>query len=51
VAEVLGYRESVEPLLRRSATHEIDTRAPLHEVVTAVLRLSGVEEQRRPDDG
>lgn len=45
LAEVLGYLETVEPRLRRSATHEIDTRAPLDEVVAAVLRLSGVEER------
>lgn len=48
LAEVLGYLETVEPRLRRSATHEIDTRAPLGEVVAAVLRLAGVEEQRPP---
>jgi shikimate kinase len=49
LAEVLGYLETVEPRLRRSATHEIDTRAPLDEIVAAVLRLSGVEERGRPD--
>lgn len=43
LAEVLGYLETVEPLLRRGATHEIDTRAPLGEVVAAVLRLAGLE--------
>jgi broad-specificity NMP kinase len=48
LAEVLGYLETVEPRLRRSATHEIDTRVPLDEVVAAVLRLSDVEEQRPP---
>jgi shikimate kinase len=42
LAEVLGYLETVEPLLRRGATHEIDTRAPLSEVVAAVLQLAGV---------
>jgi shikimate kinase len=51
LAEVLGYLETVEPRLRRSATDEIDTRAPLDEVVAAVLRLSGVEEQRPPAGG
>jgi shikimate kinase len=45
LAEVLGYLETVEPRLRRSATHEIDTRAPLAEVVAAVLRLAGVPER------
>lgn len=48
LAEVLGYLETVEPRLRRSATHEIDTRAPLDEVVAAVLRLAEVERQRPP---
>lgn len=42
LAEVLGYLETVEPLLRRSATHEIDTQAPLDEVVAAVLQLAEV---------
>lgn len=45
LAEVLGYLETVEPLLRRSVTHEIDTRAPLDEVVAAVLQLAGVSER------
>jgi hypothetical protein len=31
--------ESVEPLLRRAATDEIDTTMPLKEVVTTVLRV------------
>jgi shikimate kinase len=39
LAQVLEYLETVEPLLRRSAGHEIDTSAPLDEVVAAVLRL------------
>jgi shikimate kinase len=39
LAEVLGYLETVEPLLRRGATHEIDTTAPLDQVVEAILRL------------
>ena len=45
LAEVLGYLETVEPRLRRSATHEIDTRAPLDAVVAAVLGLAGVPER------
>jgi shikimate kinase len=40
VARVLGQVETVEPLLRRAAGHEIDTSAPLEEVVAAVLRLA-----------
>ena len=39
VARVLSLKKSVEPLLRRAAGHEIDTNAPLDEVVASVLRL------------
>jgi shikimate kinase len=39
VARVLELLETVEPLLRRVATHEIDTRASVDQVVAAVLRL------------
>jgi shikimate kinase len=39
VARVLDLLQTVEPLLRRAATHEIDTRASADEVVAAVLRL------------
>jgi shikimate kinase len=39
VARVLGLRETVEPLLRRAAGHEIDTSARLEDVVASVLRL------------
>jgi shikimate kinase len=39
LARVLDLFQTVEPLLRRAATHEIDTRTSLGEVVTAVLRL------------
>jgi broad-specificity NMP kinase len=39
IAEILGYVETVEPLLRRRATCEIDTSAPLDEVVKRILRL------------
>jgi len=34
--------ETVEPLLRRVATHEIRTTVPLNDVVTAILRLVDV---------
>lgn len=37
LAETLGYIETVEPLLRRGATLEIDTRAPVDQVVEMVL--------------
>lgn len=41
VARVLRLKETVEPLLRRSAGHAIDTDAPLDQVVSEVLRLVG----------
>jgi len=37
VADVLGFKQTVEPLLRRGATLEIDTSIPLAEVVAQVL--------------
>jgi len=39
LAEVLGYIETVEPLLRRTASLEIDTSAPLEDVLKTVLNL------------
>ena len=39
LAGVLHNLHTVEPLLRRIAGHEIDTRASLNEVVTTLLRL------------
>ena len=39
VVRVLDLRETVEPLLRRAATHEIDTSLCLDDVVAIVLRL------------
>ena len=41
----LALQAEIEPLLRRSATHVIDTSAQLDEVVAEVLQASGV----RPD--
>jgi len=41
LAEVLHHLEWLEPLLRRSATHEIVTTMPLDRVVTTVLSLVG----------
>jgi hypothetical protein len=37
--EVLRHLSSVEPLLRQSATHEIETTVPLDRVVATVLSL------------
>lgn len=40
VARVLGLLETVEPLLRAAAGHEIDTTACLDDVVATVLRIA-----------
>jgi dephospho-CoA kinase len=40
VAEILGNKATIEPLLRRSATDEIDTATPLHDVVARVLEIA-----------
>jgi dephospho-CoA kinase len=40
VARTLELMETVEPRLRRVADHEIDTSAPLDEVVATVLRIA-----------
>ena len=40
--DVLGYIDSVEPLLRRGADLEVDTTAPPGDVLDAVLRLVGL---------
>ena len=40
VARTVELVETVEPLLRRAADYEIDTSAPLAEVVAALLRLA-----------
>jgi dephospho-CoA kinase len=39
LAQVLEDQRSVEPLLRRNATLELDTSAPLEDVLAAILRL------------
>lgn len=39
LADTLGYIETVEPLLRKGADHEIDTGPPLEVVVAAVLKI------------
>jgi len=39
-ARILGDLAAVEPLLRRGATAEIDTRAPFAEVVDALERIA-----------
>lgn len=39
IVRVLGLIETVEPLLRRAAGHEIDTSASLKDIVENLLRL------------
>ncbi|MCA9878912.1 MAG: hypothetical protein KC442_14065, partial [Thermomicrobiales bacterium] len=41
-ARALALQTEIEPLLRRSATHVIDTSAPLADVVAEALRVSEV---------
>ena len=41
VARVLALKETIEPLLRRGAHHEIDTSVPLDEVIAEVLQIVG----------
>jgi shikimate kinase len=38
-ARMLSLLETVEPLLRNRAEHEVDTSAPLDQVVVTILRL------------
>lgn len=46
LAAALAYKETVEPLLRRTATCEIDTRASREEVLAALLAaVSGTGEE------
>jgi dephospho-CoA kinase len=39
VARVLSLVQTIEPLLRKNAGHEVDTSAPLGQVVETILRL------------
>jgi shikimate kinase len=48
VTRVLGQMDTVEPLLQRAAGYEIDTSAPLDEVVTTVLHLVHPPGQQTP---
>ena len=38
-AQVLQYLDTIEPLLRRGATLEVDTRVPVEQVVATILLL------------
>jgi dephospho-CoA kinase len=42
VARVLNLQQTIEPLLRRVAGHEVDTTVSLDQAVASVLRLVGV---------
>lgn len=39
LARVLEHLETVEPLLRKAATHEIDTSAPIDRIVERILEV------------
>jgi len=41
ITRTLELLQTVEPLLRRGAGHEVDTSVPLDEVVTQVLQIAG----------
>jgi shikimate kinase len=41
IARVVALIQTVEPLLRKAAHHEVDTNAPFDKVVSMVLRLVG----------
>jgi hypothetical protein len=44
---VLAYRVTVEPLLRKSATMEIDSSRPLTDVVDALMSNIGLPKSSR----
>lgn len=39
LASILGHIKTVEPLLQKRATHEIDTNVPIEKVLRSVLQL------------
>lgn len=41
LARILGYIESVEPRLRQTASLEVDTSAPIDQVIETILRHVG----------
>jgi len=49
VARVLALQQTVEPLLRAGAGLEVDTSAPLDQVVSTVLRLVQPPPSRQPE--
>ncbi len=48
LARVLALIETVEPLLRRAADHEIDTSGSLEQALTAVLEIAQAASARPP---
>ncbi|MFI5168550.1 MAG: shikimate kinase [Thermoanaerobaculales bacterium] len=40
VAEVLRFKSTIEPILRNAATEEIDTSAPLGEMVAKIIEIA-----------
>jgi shikimate kinase len=45
VARVLDLIETIEPLLRRDASHVVDTSVPLDQVVATILRICGLSDR------
>jgi shikimate kinase len=43
IARVLRLQQTIEPLLRAGAGYEIDTSAPLCQVVAEILRIVGID--------
>lgn len=43
IERALLLKDEIEPLLRRGATHEIDTSVPLDQVVSEVLRVVDID--------
>ena len=48
-ALILEQLETVEPLLRRRATHEIDAGRPLSEVVSDLIEIASVTPAQPPE--
>ena len=44
LAQVLALRQTVEPLLRKIAGHEIDASMPLQDVVERIVYISGLSD-------
>lgn len=41
VGDVLRFKSTIEPMLRRGATHEIETDMPLGDLVARILEIAG----------